>query len=160
MAYGAAGTVITGSPPAVRCFNSAAISIPHNVDTVVTFDSNRFDPTGMHSTVTNTSRITFASPGVYSLMFSGELAAATDYQTHYAYFRLNGSTVIGVGNSAAVTGGAPGCETNAATIYKFAANDYIEVLVRHVNGAAAARNLNSVGNYTPELAAVWVGLGT
>lgn len=147
------------NPPWCAVNHSAAQSIPHNVDTVVAFNAERWDTDTMHDPVTNNSRITIKTAGLYELSFSGEFIAGADYQTHYAYFRLNGTTVIGVGTAGAVTTAGPGCLVNASTIYKFAFNDYVEVLVRQNNAAAAARNLNSVGNYTPEFRAKWGGLG-
>jgi hypothetical protein len=56
--------------PAARVRNSAAISIPNNVATVLTYDTERFDTVGgssgaMHSTSSNTGRLTAQSAGKY-----------------------------------------------------------------------------------------------
>lgn len=147
------------NPPACRAYHNAAQSIPNNADTTVAFNSERFDTATMHDTVTNNSRITIPIAGLYLLTFTGEFVAAADYQTHYAFFMLNGTTPIGVGTAGAVTTAGPGCLVGASAVYKFAAGNYVEVKVRQNNSAAAARNLNSSGNYSPEFTAVWLGLG-
>lgn len=162
MAYGASGTGITGSPPGCRVTNSAAISCANNLDVAVTFDTNRFDPSGMHSTVTNTSRVTIGSPGVYILSFTGEFVTGTDYTGFRCYIRLNGTTPIIVSMTGGTyTGaGSMGAQVSVAGIWKFAANDYVEVLVKQINGAAAARNLSSTTSWSPDLSVMWLGLGT
>lgn len=147
------------NPPACRVYHNTTQSIPNGADTVVLFNSERYDTDNMHSTATNTGRINFPTAGIYLLKFSGELQAAGDYTTHYAYFRINGLAPIDVGTAAAVTNGIPGCETSVVSVYKFAAGDFVEVLMAQRNGANAARTLQTVGNYTPEMSATWIGLG-
>lgn len=161
MAYGAAGTTVTGSPPGCRVFNSAAILVANATDTVLTFDTQRFDTDTMHSTSVNTSRITFNTPGVYLLSFTGQFVAATDYTQANSYFRLNGTTPIGLGGEiGTLTLNTAGAFVAATTIYKFAAADYAEVLVRQTNTLPASRNIQNLANYSFEFSAMWLGLGT
>jgi hypothetical protein len=161
MPYGATGTTDTGSPPSCRAYHNAVQSIAHDLDTLVVFNSERWKTVaGMHSTSTNTSRITITDAGLYLLVFSGELVSANDYGQVYCYFRWNGSTPVGVGNTGSKSLGASGFEINGTAVWKFAANDYVEVLVRQTNTAAAARNMTSSANYSPEFSATWLGLGT
>lgn len=156
MAYGAAGTVITGSPPTCRVWRSSAQSITQAVLTPVTFDTNRFDPTGMHSTVTNTSRITFTSPGVYLVGGNLEWAAGST-SFRLLGIRLNGTTVIDqIIHDPDTTG--VGTQQNVSTIYKFAANDYVELICQQ--NSAGALNVSSLSDYSPSFYAMWMGLGT
>lgn len=157
--YGQSGTPITGNPPACRVYNNANQSINDNAETTVAFNSERYDTDGMHDTVTNNSRITFNTAGLYVVSFNGAFPGGADYSVIYAYVRLNGATDIVLDQRTPSTFVA-----NLAlllfTTYKFAAGDYIEVRVYHDNTANTARNLLTVANFTPEFSAVWVGLGT
>jgi hypothetical protein len=144
--------------PMCNATHSVNQSIANNAQTVVAFDSETFDTDGMHSNVSNNSRITINTSGVYILTATGEFAAGTDYTQHGLFFRLNGATPIGLGDAAAVTA-ASGTWSNASLIRKFSAGDYIELIAQQVNGAAAARNLNGGLSYTPFFAAAWIGVG-
>lgn len=147
------------NPPACRVYHTAAQSVPNNTDTVAAFNSERYDTAGLHSTSTNTSRITFPVAGLYLLTFNGEFAAAADYTQTFCYIRLGGATIIGFGNTGAANTVSEARFLNVATTYKFAAAEYVEVVVKQSNSAAAARNLNTAANRSPEFTATWVGLG-
>lgn len=147
------------NPPACRVYRSTAQSIAHNTNVAVTFDSERFDPTGMHSTSSNTSRITISDAGLYVVGGGGRLAAATDYTRIQITLFVNGATVIQQQDdpdpgTANVTRGY-----TVQTLWKFAASDYVELLFYHTNGASAARNLEAAAAFSPEFYACWVGLG-
>lgn len=159
--YGQSGTPITGSPPACRVYHNANQSITNAVVTVVAFNSERYDTDTMHDTATNNSRITIKTAGLYIVTFTAVFAVGTDYTMTDQWFRMNGATPLAVGakqQSNAGVSASPGL--NVTTIYKFAVNDYIEVMVEQRNGVPNARNLAAAGNYSPEFAATWIGLGT
>jgi hypothetical protein len=145
-------------PPACRVYG-AAQSIAHNTDVVVAFNAERYDTANLHDTVTNNSRITVPTAGIYDMGFNGSMVAATDYAAFRAFIRLNGTTAL----VAKVNGGLGNAtfnyELNVTGQYKLAAGDYIEVVVRHINTAAAARNLVLASNVSPEFWARWVGVG-
>lgn len=155
MAYGAAGTVITGSPPACRVTNSTTQSLTSNVEVAITFDTESYDTDTMHSTVSNTSRITFNTPGVYVVTASGTVQANVDNLDAYLDVRLNGVTRIGYGVTSGTYTSGGFTRVAVSTQYKFAAADYIEVIAFQKNGAAGARTLAS-----HMFAATWLGLGT
>jgi hypothetical protein len=144
--------------PACRVYHNADQSINNNAATAVAFNSERFDTDNMHDTVTNNGRITFITAGVYSVTFTASFTAAADYDFCSAGIILNGTTYI-----AFQTVGDINVTVNprltVPTIYKFAANDFITIEVYQVNGAAAARNLLTAANYSPEFSAVWIGNG-
>lgn len=152
-----AATDYLANPPACRVYHSATQSLPDVTDTIVAFNSERFDTNTMHDTATNNSRITINTAGVYVVSFTGEVESAADYVYVYSYFRLNGATLIAISPISRV--GAFGIYTSLSTVYKFAAGDYVQVLIRQDNTANVARNLAAVGNYSPEFAATWIGLG-
>jgi len=146
-------------PPACRVYNSANISIPHSATTAVTHDSERFDTDTMHSTSSNTSRITFTTAGLYLVGFHGRFEAGTDYSRAYADITLNGATLLARYDRRATTVDVRDPAMEVVTAYKFAAADYVEARVFHQNTAAAARNLVVSANESPEFWAVRVGSG-
>jgi len=154
-----AGLDFQANPPACRVGNSANQSIPNTGDSVVTFNTEAYDTDGMHSTVTNTSRITLNTAGLYEVIFHGAFTPGNDYTSAWCYLRVNGSTVIapGVGGRSIV--GAVALWLMVSTVWKFAAGDYVEVLVGQRNSAAAARNLEVQPSYSPVFMATWIGLG-
>lgn len=131
-----------------RVYNSALQTIPNNVNTAVTFDTERRDTNNLHSTSSNTDRITFAVAGNYSFTCHvGWVAAATGFR--HVLLELNGTTVFAVcGISAdAVNTQQMSCPGT----YLVAANDYVRCLVAQTSGGNL--NIGATGNYSPELSA-------
>ena len=152
-----AATDYLANPPACRVFHNAAQSVTDNSQLILAFNSERYDTDSMHSTVTNNSRITINTAGLYVVTAHVEFGAGT-YDFASVAIRLNGATFIAI-HDAPSTSGIYGNSRSVSTVYKFGANDYVEVRVFQDNAAAAARNVNVAGNYSPEFAATWIGLG-
>lgn len=133
------------APPQARAFNSANISIPNNAVTALTFDSERHDTGALHSTSSNTGRLTAPSAGLYAI---GACVRwnPTGGGTRQLYLRLNGATFIAeqVGD---FTSGAAVMQT-IETQYRLAATDYVEVVVLQQSGGAL--NVLAFGNTSPE----------
>lgn len=146
------------NPPSCRVYHNAAQSIPHITVTALTFNTERFDTDTMHDTVTNNSRITIKTAGLYEVSFMLTMATNTDWTLIATQIRLNGATPIAKNQIGTLTVNDDASQT-LTTLYKFAVNDYVEGCVYHRNAAAAARNTLVQGNSSPEMAAVWVGLG-
>lgn len=142
------------NPPACRVYHNANQSIPTGVLTALAFNSERYDTDTMHSTVTANGRITFKTAGLF--MFGANLEWATDSTSfRFAVIRLNGTTVV----SNILGPPAAGVATVQAMVgtYKFAINDYIEVLAQQ--NSAGAINVSAIANSSPEFWATWIGLG-
>lgn len=142
------------NPPSCRVYNTVAISIPHNTHTTLTFNTNRWDTNGMHSTVTNTSRITINTAGLYTVTANVAWASAAGNTTRLLRVVLNGANWIVADqddNSFGVM------VQSVTTTYKFAVGDFIEAAVYQFSGAAL--NVNVGNNYSPEFSATWIGLG-
>lgn len=141
------------NPPTCRVFNSAAISIPNGASTVLTFNSEHFDTDTMHSTATDPSRITITTAGRY--MFDGNVSfAANATGTRGILFRVNGTTTI---KSMFVLAASTGTDLSlSGGPFALAAGAYVEMLVFQNSGAAL--NVEAVGSYSPEFAALWVSL--
>lgn len=139
-----------GQAPQARVYNSANISIPNASTIALTFNSERWDTQGIHSTISNTSRLTCVTAGLYAIdaniSWAGSGAGIRE-----TWISLNGITAI------AYETDAPPASTfnqSVATQYRLAAGDYIELLVWQTSGGAL--NINAAGNYSPEFAMAWI----
>lgn len=120
-------------PPSCSVYNSAAQTVTNNTATDLTADSETYDNDSMHSTSSNTARITIQTPGRYLLIATVRFAADVDgYRT--VFFRDSGATdLVGqlvFGNSASgVTA------LTAVRSQVFSAADYVTARVQHTAGA-------------------------
>lgn len=138
---------------ACRVYNSAALSIPNSAGTDLTFNSERFDTQGLHSTSTNTNRITIPTGwGGLWLIGASVFFAGSATGTRQASIVLNGATALVID---AGDGDATGNGLTPQCIYRLAAADYVTAQVFQSSGGAL--NVNATGNYTPEFWAVWLG---
>lgn len=152
-----AGEDYLANPPATRVFHNTTQATVSGTELSIAFNSEAFKTVaGMHSNVTNNSRITLTDAGIYQVSWGFTIAADTDYLWVYSYARLNGATLIILGSSVGTqTDNGLSPHTSGSGLYKFAANDYIEVRAAQKNTSAGG-NLVSANNY---FSAVWVGLG-
>lgn len=151
-AVDALAAAIDAGPPCARVFHSVAQTIPNNTEVVLAFNSERYDTSNLHSTVSNTSRLTAPVAGKYLITAAVSWDShATGYRT--VYLRLNGSTWIAIQRDA-VSGTAVWPQT-ITTVYDLGENDYVEVSVRHTAGVAL--DILAANNYSPEFAMQWLG---
>lgn len=147
---GSSGTVMA------RClvYNSGNQSINDNTPTAITFNSERTDPDGFHSTSSNTSRLTVPTGlgGLYQISGHIEFAGTTNDGSEMVLIRLNGGSYIarqGTGN-VEKSGTAATTSLSVSTTYVLADGDYVELYAYQQQTGAAARNVNAAGNYSPE----------
>lgn len=143
------------NPPACRVYHNAAQSYANTATAVASaFNTERYDTDTMHDNVTNNSRITIKTAGLFLVEGTGAFAInATGGR--FIGVKLNGTTFL----AAAVHPGnaSLGGHMTVSTIYKFAVNDYIELTFAQNSGGAL--NLDAAAAYSPEFAATWIGLG-
>jgi hypothetical protein len=145
----------SGSKPFCRAYNSAAILVATATSTALTFNSERFDNAGMHSTVSNTSRITVPAGGAGQYLFGGSVAFAGNATGQRVIeIMVNGTTLITRKTALGLSADECGMET--VTMYPMAVGDYVELRVYQNSGG----NLNVVvgGAYSPEFWAMWMAL--
>ena len=130
--------------PAARAYHSAAQPIGAGAFLVVALNSERFDTDAMHDTATNNSRVTCKTPGFYSVTFAATLDANLDFQ----------AAILRNGNQNTQNRSTTG-QASAATIVRLGYGDYVEG--RAYNAGGTAQNVSSTAEYTPELAAAWLG---
>ena len=140
-----ASNIVKGNDISARVYNSANISINNNTETALTFDTERYDTDTIHSTSSNTSRLTATTAGKY--IISGNVSIATNSSGSRALIiYLNGSTKIA--QTHLQNNGAGNSDINISTIYSLAATDYVELFAYQSSGGSL--NVNATGNFSPE----------
>lgn len=112
-------------PPVCSVFNSAAQSLTTGTDTVLTANSENFDNNTMHSTISNTSRITFQTAGRY-LLNANLTFATSSTGVRKTEFYLNGTTPL-TGMLINATASPFLTDLQATRTRTFIVGDYVEV---------------------------------
>jgi hypothetical protein len=147
-----AGTAAWSTPDGARVYNSAALTIPNITATKLTFDAERYDNGGLHSTSSNTGRLTAVRAGKY--LISGHIGwAASATGIRSLSLLLNNTTFFG----RHVTPGVATYQVylSVSSIYHLAAADYVEIQVVQTSGGDL--NIVAEASATPEFAMQWLG---
>lgn len=138
--------------PAARVYASADVDPTPSTWEAVPFDSENYDTDAMHSTVTNTSRLTVPTGGGGLYLIGARVLVAAGGGGVYAHelrLQLDGTTVIaqvrGVDSGTIVT------LLECTTVYALSAGQYIEAQVY----ISADVNLTKT-DYAPVLFAQWL----
>lgn len=146
------------NPPSCRVTNSGAISLTNNTVTALTFDTETWDVGGMHSTSSNTSRITIPTGGAGLYLFAGcvQFASnATGFRELKITLNGGGSTAISATRVNAINGSTTRMECTA--LYKAQAGDYFELTAYQNSGGAL--NLDSSATApSPIFSATWLAV--
>lgn len=131
--------------PQARVFHNANQSIANNTATALAFNSERWDTNVIHDNVTNNSRLTAKTKGLYHIEANIEWDAnATGIRQ--IFFRVNGATVIAAQRHSAASAGTT--QMNISTDYQLAVNDYVETIVLQTSGVALNVLVNA--QFSPE----------
>ena len=144
-----------GNPEmSARVYNNAAQSIPNTTWTALTFNSERFDTSNIHSTSSNTSRLTAPTGGKY--LITGT-ACFTNNVTGFRTFAftINGTYINQ--SSTSNSGAFDSCQS-PSTVYQLNAGDYAEFMVYQNSGGAL--NINSSANWSQEFTMTKIDGGT
>jgi hypothetical protein len=120
-------------PPACSVRAGSAQSLTNGVTTVLTAGVENFDNDGMHSTVTNTSRITIQTPGRYLV------SALTRYAVNASGGRILSLFVNGAANhdlTAVMASPSTDSFLSGVKSFVFVAGDYVEVRATQYTGGA------------------------
>jgi len=123
-------------PPQCSVYNSSVQSVPNSTVTALLCASESLDNNGMHSTTSNTSRITAVNAGRYT--FTGTALFAIDGTgtgMRRLTFRLNGTTEYDLVQVAAVSTLST-VILSASRTFTLAISDYAEMMVHHNSGGA------------------------
>ena len=149
-----AGLVVSLGRMGARVRNSAAISLTSGVDTVLTFDTERFDRGGWHSTVSNTGRLT--APFACLCLIVGHVDFAVNATGERSLvIVLNATTQLAGITVAANAGTTANHFLTVSTIYALAATDYVQLNAVQVSGGAL--NVLATGAASPEFAIYCLG---
>lgn len=139
---------VTVPPPSVRAFNSVKFDVANNARAAVTLNSDRYvNPTSMHSTGSNPSRLIAPSSGVYLITGHVTWALASTSAGGLAALevQLNGATLIAQQYNPTITNSI---SQSVATVYNLSAADYVEMTVIQITGSTASLSVS--GNTSPE----------
>lgn len=140
------------NPPRVRCYQGTGTSLVNNSATVVNFDSETYDTDSMHSTTTNTNRLTAATPGLYTIR--GRVGLADNaVGDRFIAIRKNG-TEFARSEGAHLAGSGNIWAMEVSDEIYLAAGDYVDMVVYQNTGAAVT---TSTGTYT-SFSARWVAV--
>lgn len=156
IASNAVGAGAIGSLPAARVFHSAAQTVASATNKTLAFNSERFDTDTIHDTVTNNSRLTATTAGVYVITASVRWAQQANTARAILFVVLNGTTTIAT--QAESMGDAEfDVDQSVTTVYKLAATDYVEAIVHTTDSSGGT--IETLGNLSPEFSMTWVGDG-
>jgi hypothetical protein len=140
--------------PACRVYNSANESISNTTDVAVTFNSERYDNAAVHSTSSNTSRLTIPTGGggkyLVGASWQWALSAAGNYRQ--AKIKQNASTFVAFQTSQPSASHAS--EATICALDSYVATDYAELYAKQDSGGAL--NLTVAANYAPEFWCLWL----
>jgi hypothetical protein len=142
-------------PPACRVYNNANIATVNATDKLLTFNTESYDPLGMHDLVTNTSRITIAVAGLYVVTGAAQFAGNATGFRQLGLIVNNFATFLNFVNAPVNSAGASTKLVVTDTV-KLNVGDYIELDAYQTSGGAL--NVELFGT-TPSLSAVWIGRG-
>lgn len=144
-------TVVAAPVPYVRVTNSVAQSIPTTTYTPITFNTEIWDTDNTHSTVTNTSRLTANTAGLYdidaNIYFDVNATGA-----RAVILRVNGTTFIAFNQVQATATASYATLLSASTKYRLEVGDYVEVLAFQNSGVSL--NSLSANAHSPILTMV------
>jgi hypothetical protein len=128
----ALGALSASSPYTCRVTHSTATTLTTAVPAVLAFDAERHDTGAMHDTVTNNSRITIQVPGTHLVggTIAWENVAAAG--SRRIELRLNGTDIIAEDEHEVAA--SDDIVTSIMTLYEFAKDDYVELLVTQDSG--------------------------
>jgi hypothetical protein len=152
---GTTQTTAGGSSQAIfaRVYNNANETISNASVTNLTFNTERWDTNGMHSTSSNTDRLTATVAGVYSICISIRWASDSTSGIRLLRILYNGSTNIAEDRRSATSG--DNTLLGLCTQYYLAASDYVVAAAYQTSGGNL--NVQAEGNESPEFSMAYMG---
>lgn len=121
--------------PTVRAFNSANIAVGSASWTSLTFDSEAFDNATMHSTSSNTSRLTSTVSGIY-LVGATVHFAANATGTRQLRLYQNGATVVARNATSSTLSGSVVTVLEITALVNLPSGNYVEVQAYQDSGGS------------------------
>jgi hypothetical protein len=119
------GAVNLPSQPRCRVYNSANQTLTTATEASITWDSEQFDDGGLHSTSSNTERLTAPVAGTYMIILNVNFAGNLDGH-RFAAITYNGTAnVIAKSYAEPDTASTSDEALNVVALFKLAASDYV-----------------------------------
>lgn len=130
-------------PPACSVYASTASTVPHLMPVALSANNEFYDNDAIHSTTTNTTRLTIQTPGRYLVFATVQFSADAD-GVRNAKFRVNGSTEH---ETMQVFGGTSASSCVITSIRSLVLNqgDYVECIASHTAGNDLSVTLREFG---------------
>ena len=138
------------NPPQCSASNSTGQNINSSTDTILSANTELFDTDGMHSTVTNNSRITIQTAGRYRVSAHASWDASTGGSYRRLRVSINGSTLHTLDLTSLVNSSGAGTGNNGSRCFILAATDYVEIEANHNAGV-------TLGVTLAEFTVEWMG---
>ena len=123
-----------------RVYSSSTYDLANASDTVILFNAERWDTDSIHSTSTNTGRLTATTAGVY--VITGNISFPPNSTGIRAvHIKVNGSDEIAYQGGSASSANAT--NTAIATIADLDADDYVELMAYQTSGGALTLPVDS-----------------
>ena len=142
------------SPPSCRVYNDANIAVPTTAVADLTFNSEYWDNATIHSTVTNTGRLTAPIDGVY--LVSLTIHWATGSNNRYIGINLNASDLLAIQEQKGLSSASIIMNCSAEVFLE--AGQFAGAEVQHTHGSDL--NILAVGDYSPAFGMTWISEGT
>lgn len=136
---------------------SAVQAITTGTWTAVTWDTETYDVGGMHESVTNPSRITIQTAGVYVFSFGADWASNTTGE-RICGFAVNGTREFESSPQTTIVDGR--CMMAISFVRKLAATNYVEVLVYQTSGGNLNLNNTTASESVAQFTAQYLASGT
>ena len=161
--YVSDNTDFLNTPPSARVYNNADIEIANETTTALTFNTERWDNNTIHSTSSNTGRLTCRTAGLYyiyghvSFASSTDTISSTDTDTRArsCAIRLNGTTSLASVGTSPIASGTLQTSYSVSTTYSLAVDNYLELVVYQNSGGAL--DIVYGANYSPEFGMTYLG---
>lgn len=145
LGWDGSGVAVSQSRDGVRAFNNANVSISNSAWVTVPLDSEIFDDNAMHSTSTDTGRLTATIEGRYLIVAQVRWATNSTGFRGLRIVRGAGLSEIGkVQDDAA----AVATIQSTTTIFNLAADDFVQMQVFQTSGGSL--NVEVLVDHSPE----------
>ncbi len=145
-------TPSSSTPPSARVRHSSNQALSSGSLVTLAFDTEDFDASAMHSTVTNNSRITIATAGKYLVIGQGTFAANADGSRRLQILQSGAYTI---GRSACLPAASDPTSIEVRTVVSLVAGDYIQLQAYQSSGVSL--NLTTNASYSPVLSVAKIG---
>jgi hypothetical protein len=122
--------------PVCELRQTVAQSVANNTDTPLSMDAEEIDTDNMHSTVTNTSRVTAQTAGRFQLS-GGTSYASNTTGRRAASYRLNGAPMLGTQAAITAAGATADVQPTGRTLTTYLnVGDYVELVAYQDSGGS------------------------